>query len=59
MTLTLKIVRYKVSEKIMVTGRGFELFENFMDGHENLGKFQLNFPDPVTPINNEWSLRLT
>ena len=43
----------------MVTGRGFELFENFMDGHGNLGKFQLNFRDPVTPINNEWSLRLT
>ena len=25
-------------------------------GHENLEKFQLNFPDPVIPINNERSL---
>ena len=25
-------------------------------GHENLEKFQVNFPDPVIPINNEWSL---
>ena len=25
-------------------------------GHENLEKFQLDFPDPVIPINNERSL---
>ena len=39
----------------MVTGAGFELFESSMDWPRNLEKFQLNFPDPVIPINNERS----
>ena len=43
----------------MVTGTGFELFESSMDGPRKSRKFQLNFPDPVIPINNERSLTLS
>ena len=42
----------------MVTGMGFELFENSMDGPRKSRKFQLNFPDPVIPINNERPLNV-
>ena len=42
----------------MVTGTGFELFENSMDGPRKSRKFQLNFPNPVIPINNEWPLKV-
>ena len=46
-----------LEKKLWQLVRALNFLKVLWTGHENLEKFQLNFPDPVISINNERSLR--